>query len=92
MMTVITIYDIITIGYCKFVKQGAFISLTNKDALSSVESRLLGYKIRSEEAIRPRAVVLLSSESRAASEKVKSCFRPTVTQKKKKTARGLGGD
>ena len=80
------------IGYCKFVLQGACISLTNKDALSSVESGLLGYKIRNEEAIRPRAVVLLSLESRAASEKVKSCFRSTVAQKKKKTARGLGGD
>ena len=43
----------------------------NKNALSSVESHLLGDNIRNEEAIRPRAVVLLSSEPRAASEKVK---------------------
>ena len=42
----------------------------NKNALSSVESRLLGDTIRNEEAIRPRAVVLLSSEPRGASEKV----------------------
>ena len=59
-------------------------------ALSSVESHLLGDKIRNEEAIRPGAVVLLSSEPRAASEKVQLCSRYTVTQKKNKTARGLG--
>ena len=51
----------------------------NKNALSSVESRLLGGKITNEEAIRPRAVVLLSSEPRGASEKVELCSPPTVT-------------
>ena len=64
----------------------------NKNALSSVESCLLGGKIRNKEAIRLPAVVLLSFEPRAASEKVKLGSRPTVTQKKNKTARGLGGD
>ena len=54
----------------------------NKNALSSVESRLLGDKIRNEEAIRPRAVVLLSSEPRGASEKVELCSPPTVTPPK----------
>ena len=42
--------------------QGAWLNLvTNKNALKSVESCLLGDKIRNEEAIRPRAVVLLFS-------------------------------
>ena len=50
----------------------------NKNALSSVESRLLGDKIRNEEAIRPQAVVLVSSEPRGASEKVELCSPPTV--------------
>ena len=63
----------------------------NKNALSS-ESRLLGEKIRNEEAIRPQAVILLSSEPCAASEKVKSCSQPTVTQKNNKTAHSLGCD
>ena len=45
---------------------------------------MLGDKIRNEEAIRPRTVVLLSSQARAASEKVKVCFRPAVSQKKNK--------
>ena len=54
----------------------------NKNALSSVESRLLGDKIRNEEAIRPRAVVLLFSEPRGASEKVELCSPPTVTTPK----------
>ena len=40
--------------------------------------------MRNEEAIRPRAVVLLSLEPGAASEKVKLCSRPTVTQGKNK--------
>ena len=62
----------------------------NKNALSSVESHLLGDNIRHEEAVRPGAVVLLSSEPRTASEKVKLCSQYTVTQKKNKTARGLG--
>ena len=53
-------------------------------ALRSVESRLLGDKIRNEEAIRPRVVVLLSYGPRLASKKVKLCSRPTVTQKKNK--------
>ena len=55
----------------------------NKNALSSVESRLLGDTIRNEGAIRPRAVVLLSSEPRGASEKVELCSPPTVTEKKR---------
>ena len=54
----------------------------NKNALSSVESRLLGDTIRNEEAIRPRAVVLLSSEPRGASEKVELCSLPTMTTPK----------
>ena len=54
----------------------------NKNALISVESRPLGDRIRNNEAIRPRAIVLLSSEPRAASEKVKLCSRPTVTKRK----------
>ena len=54
----------------------------NKNALSSVESRLLGDKIRNEEAIRPRAVVLLSSEPRGASEKAELCSPPTMTTPK----------
>ena len=45
---------------------------------------MLGDKIRNEEAIRPRAVVLLSLKPGAASEKVKLCSRPTVTQGKNK--------
>ena len=63
----------------------------NKNALSS-ESRLLGEKIRNEEAIKRQAVILLSSEPCAASEKVKLCSQPTVTQKKNKTADSLGRD
>ena len=63
----------------------------DKNALSSNESRCLAI-IKNEEAIRPRTVLFLSSEPRAASEKVKLCSRPTVTQKKNKTARDLGGD
>ena len=54
----------------------------NKNALSSVESHLLEDNIRNEEAIRPGAVVLLSSEPRAASEKVKLCSQYSVTKKK----------
>ena len=38
------------------------------------------------------SLVLLFSEPRAASEKVKLRSRPTVTEKKNKTARDLGGD
>ena len=58
---------------------------SNKNALSSVESGLLGDKIiGNEEVIRPQAVILLSSEPHAPSEKVKLCSRPTVTQKKNK--------
>ena len=58
---------------------------SNKNVLSGVESHLLGDKIiRHEEVIRPLAVVLLSSEPHAVSEKVKLCSRPTVTQKKNK--------
>ena len=65
--------------------QGAWLNLmTNKNALKSIESRLLEDKIRNEEVIRPRAVILLSSEPCAGSEKVKSCSRPTMTQKKNK--------
>ena len=41
---------------------------------------MLGDEIRSEEAIRPRAVVLLSPEPRAASEKIKLCSRPPCQQ------------
>ena len=64
---------------------GAWLNLmTNKNALKSNESCLLGDKIRNEKVIRPRSVVLLSSEPCVRSEKVKSCFRPTVTQKKNK--------
>ena len=37
-------------------------------------------------------VIFRSSEPRAAREKVKLCCRPTVTQKKNKAARDLGGD
>ena len=48
------------------------------------ESHLLGDKIRNEETIRPRTVVVVSSEPCAASEKVKLCSRSTVTQKKNK--------
>ena len=56
---------------------------SNKKALSSVESCVLGDKIIGhEEVIRPLVVVLLSSEPHAVSEKVKLCSRPTVTQKK----------
>ena len=55
----------------------------NKNALSSVESHLLGDNIRNEEAIRPGAVVLLSSEPRAESEKVEWCSQYTVTEKRK---------
>ena len=55
----------------------------NKNALNSVESRLLEDTIRNEEVIRPRAVVLLSSEPRGASEKVELCSPPTVTKKKR---------
>ena len=40
---------------------------------------MLGDKIRNEEAIRPQAVVLLSSEPRVASKKVNLYSRPTVT-------------
>ena len=63
--------------------KGAWLNLmTNKNALKSVESCLLGDKIRNE-VIRPRAVVLLSPEPCEGSEKVKSCSRPTVTPKRK---------
>ena len=64
----------------------------DKNALISCTSRLLGEKIRIEEAVRPRTVVFLSSESRAASGKVKLCSQPTVTQEKNKTARDLRSD
>ena len=37
----------------------------NKNALSSVESHLLGDNIRNEEAIRPGAVILLSSKRKS---------------------------
>ena len=58
---------------------------SNKKALSSVESCVLGDKIIGhEEVIRPLVVVLLSSEPHAVSEKVKLCSRPAVTQKKNK--------
>ena len=64
--------------------KGAWLNLmTNKNALKSIESCLLGDRIRNEEVIRPRAVVLLSPEPCAGSEKVKSCSRPTVTPKRK---------
>ena len=63
---------------------GSILSMVKQNAVSSVKSRLLGDRIRNEEAIRPRAVVLLSSEPGAASEKVKLCSRPTVTQEKNK--------
>ena len=57
----------------------------NKNAvISSIESRLLGDKIRNKEAIRRGAVFLLFSEPHAAREKVKLCCRPTVTQNKNK--------
>ena len=47
---------------------------SSKNALSSVESRLLGDKIiGNEEAIRPQVVILLSSELPAESQKVKLC-------------------
>ena len=44
----------------------------NRNTFSIIGSRLLGDKIN-EETIRPRAVILLSSEPRALSKKVKSC-------------------
>ena len=53
----------------------------NKNVLSS-ESCLLGEKKRNEEAIRPQAVILLSSEPCAASKKVKLCSQPTVKERK----------
>ena len=65
--------------------QGAWLSLmTNKNALKSSESCLFGDKIRNEEMIRPRAVILVSSELCTGSEKVKSCSSPIVTQRKNK--------
>ena len=54
--------------------QGAWLNLmTNKNALKSVESCLLGDKIRNEEAIRPRAVDFFfpASHTRWAKSKIK---------------------
>ena len=54
--------------------------ITNKNALNRVEAHLLGDKLGSGEAIRKQAIVLLSPEPRAVSEKVKLCSRPPCQQ------------
>ena len=66
----------------------------NKNACNSVGSRLLGDKIRNEEAIRLRAVVLLSSEPRPADERKSKIILLTYCDSKEKyeTGRSLGGD
>ena len=66
----------------------------NKNACNSVGSRLLGDKIRNEEAIRSRAVVLLSSEPRPADERKSKIILLTYCDSKEKyeTGRSLGGD
>ena len=51
----------------------------NKNALKRIKSCLLRDKIRNKKAVRLPAVVLLSSEPRVVSDKVKLCSWPTVT-------------
>ena len=48
-----------------------YIDFTKQERSYERESRLLGYKTRNEEVMRARAVILLSSERRAANGKVK---------------------
>ena len=78
--------------YSTIYWKGITVPLTRMFLIYSIESCLLGDKIRNEHVIRPRAVILLSSEPACAASK-KLCSRPTVAQKSnERLACSLGDD